>query len=165
MNDQSPSGWFCKEAMEELNYDQYICSPEKPHFGFSNWNEWFLRLFKPGMRQVGAGSPNGVDHDNIIVNSCESTPLTLPMQPQRDVKKTDNFWLKDNVYSLSDMFAAGMFDKHHLVDTFVGGTVYQAYLNAINYHRWHAPVDGIIEDVYLIPGSYYLSQSQFIPYD
>ena len=114
---------------------------------------------------MGAGSPNGINDDNIIVNSCESTPLTSPLQPQRDVKKTDNFWLKDNVYSLSDMFAADRFNRHHLVDHFVGGTVYQAFLSALFYHRWHAPVDGVIEDIYAIPGSYYLDQSQFIPYD
>ncbi|MGZ4627955.1 phosphatidylserine decarboxylase, partial [Oryzihumus sp.] len=27
-------------------------------------------------------------------------------------------------------------------DQFVGGTVYQAFLSATNYHRWHAPVAG-----------------------
>jgi len=28
------------------------------------------------------------------------------------------------------------------VKDFVGGTVYQAYLSAENYHRWHSPVSG-----------------------
>ncbi len=114
---------------------------------------------------MGAGSPNGVNHDNVIVNSCESTPLTSPLQPQKNLKKTDHFWLKDNLYSLSDMFAADRYNKQDLVDHFVGGTVYQAYLSALEYHRWHAPVEGVIEDIYSIPGTYYLDQSQFIPYD
>jgi len=30
------------------------------------------------------------------------------------------------------------------MDHFVGGTVYQAFLSALNYHRWHAPVAGTI---------------------
>jgi phosphatidylserine decarboxylase len=107
----------------------------------------------------------GLCHDNVIVNSCESTPLTLPLQPQRNVKKTDTFWLKDDVYSLSDMFAAEKFNKHNLAKLFEGGTVYQAFLSALFYHRWHAPVSGVIEDIYAIPGTYYLDQSQFIPYD
>lgn len=63
------------------------------------------------------------------------------------------------------MFAATRFKKEHLAKHFVGGTVYQAYLSASNYHRWHAPVDGHIEDIYAIPGTYYLDQSQFIPFD
>jgi len=33
-------------------------------------------------------------------------------------------------------------------------------LNAICYHRWHAPVTGTIERIYNIPGTYYYDQSQ-----
>ncbi len=75
------------------------------------------------------------------------------------------FWLKGDVYSLRDMFAAERFDKHALAETFMGGTVYQAYLSAASYHRWHAPVEGVIADIYLIPGTYYLNQSQFFSFD
>lgn len=104
-------------------------------------------------------------HDNIIVNACESTPLVYPPQPQYNVKESDNFWLKDDVYSLRDMFGAVKYHKEGLAMHFVGGTVYQAFLSALFYHRWHSPVDGVIEDIYEIPGTYYLDQSQFIPYD
>lgn len=45
---------------------------------------------------------------------------------------------------------------------FVGGTVYQAFLSALSYHRWHAPIDGTIKDVYKIPGTYYYDRSQFL---
>jgi phosphatidylserine decarboxylase len=27
---------------------------------------------------------------------------------------------------------------------FEGGTVYQAFLSALSYHHWHAPIDGIV---------------------
>lgn len=52
-----------------------------------------------------------------------------------------------------------------LAKHFEGGTVYQAYLSALSYHRWHSPVDGIIEDIYQIDANYYFDQSQFIDYD
>ena len=39
---------------------------------------------------------------------------------------------------------------------FAGGTVYQAYLSAFAFHRWHSPVDGVIEKTAVIDGSYYL---------
>jgi phosphatidylserine decarboxylase len=107
-----------------------------------------LRLFKPGSRPIGHGSPVGVLDDNIVINACESTPLVLPLQPQVHVKKTDHFWLKDDVYSLSDMFGAVKYNKQHLAKHFEGGTVYQAFLSALFYHRWHSPISGVIEEIY-----------------
>jgi phosphatidylserine decarboxylase len=91
--------------------------------------------------------------------------LKNPKQPQLDVKLVDNFWLKDNRYSLNDMFGGKKYNKEELAKNFEGGTVYQAFLSALSYHRWHSPVDGVIEDIYAIDGTYYLDQSQFIPYD
>lgn len=49
-----------------------------------------------------------------------------------------------------DMLA---FDE--LAHEFVGGTVYQAFLSALSYHRWHSPVTGTIKKVRLVPGTYY----------
>ena len=88
-----------------------------------------------------------------------------PKQPQLDVNLFDNFWLKDDRYSLNDMFGGKKYNKEELAKNFEGGTVYQAFLSALSYHRWHSPVDGVIEDIYAIDGTYYLDQSQFIPYD
>ena len=61
---------------------------------------------KLGVRPVGLGSPNHLKEEDIIVNACESTPLAAPIQPSRNVKLTDDFWFKDDLYSLSDMFGA-----------------------------------------------------------
>jgi phosphatidylserine decarboxylase len=63
------------------------------------------------------------------------------------------------------MFGGKKYNKEELAKNFEGGTVYQAFLSALSYHRWHSPVDGVIEDIYAIDGTYYLDQSQFIPYD
>jgi phosphatidylserine decarboxylase len=48
------------------------------------------------------------------------------------------------------MFGANKYNKNHIAEHFEGGTVYQGSLKATNYHRWHSPVDGIIEDIYKI---------------
>ena len=37
----------------------------------------------------------------------------------------------------------------------MGGSVYQAFPSAYDYHRWHAPVSGTIAKTYLIDGTYY----------
>lgn len=101
--------------------------------------------------------------ENVIINSCESTPLTFPLQPCKNVKLVDHFWLKDDKYSLVDMFGPKHLNKQHYAIHFAGGTVYQAFLSALNYHRWHSPVDGMIEDIYNIEGTYLFDQSQFLP--
>ena len=36
-----------------------------------------------------------------------------------------------------------------------GGTVYQAFVSATSYHRWHIPVSGTIYKTELVDGSYY----------
>lgn len=41
------------------------------------------------------------------------------------------------------------------LNKFVGGTIFQGYLDHWAYHRWHAPVSGTIEDIYTIPGFFF----------
>ena len=60
------------------------------------------------------------------------------------------FWIKSQPYSLADMLA-----NDESVDQFVGGTVYQAFLSATNYHRWHSPVAGTIVRAFVVEGTYY----------
>jgi len=45
---------------------------------------------------------------------------------------------------------------NHVIDDFVGGTVYQALLLPWNYHRCHSPLDGEILQIQSIPGNYFL---------
>ena len=42
-----------------------------------------------------------------------------------------------------------------LAKQFYGGTVYQGYLSATSYHRWHSPVSGTIYKTELVDGSYF----------
>jgi phosphatidylserine decarboxylase len=47
-----------------------------------------------------------------------------------------------------------MLDGKH-VQQFTGGTVYQAFLSAENYHRWHSPVAGTVKSIHQVAGTYY----------
>jgi len=71
----------------------------------------------------------------------------------------DRFWVKGQPYSVLDMLA---FDA--LADGFVGGTISQAFLSALSYHRWHSPVSGTITKVRLVEGTYY-SEPQFTSFN
>lgn len=42
-----------------------------------------------------------------------------------------------------------------LATQFVGGTVYQAFLSALSYHRWHAPVSGTIKKAFVVDGTFF----------
>jgi len=138
---ESPSGWKSAEAQRTVGMDQYEHDPEDEHWGFSSWNDFFTRHFKDGERPVAAP-----DDDKVIVSACESTPYGI----STDVKRQDRFWIKSQPYSLEDMLA-----NDDSVDEFVGGTVYQAFLSANNYHRWHSPVAGKIVRAFVQEGTYY----------
>ncbi len=140
LND-SPSGWKSAEAQRTVGMEQYEHDPQDAHWGFVSWNDFFTRRFKDGERPVA--SP---DDDRVIVSACESTPYGI----STDVQRRDRFWIKSQPYSLEDMLA-----NDDSVDQFVGGTVYQAFLSATNYHRWHSPVAGTIVRAFEREGTYY----------
>jgi len=140
LND-TPSGWKSPEAQRTVGMEQFEHDPYDKYWGFVSWNDFFTRRFRDGERPVA--SP---DDDKVIVSACESTPYGI----STDVKAQDRFWIKSQPYSLQDMLA-----NDDSVDQFAGGTVYQAFLSATNYHRWHSPVAGTIVRAFLQDGTYY----------
>ena len=140
LND-SPAGWKSAEAQRAVGMDQFEYRPDEEHWGFTSWNDFFTRRFKDGQRPVAAP-----DDDKVIVSACESIPYAISSSVQR----RSRFWIKSQPYSLEDMLA-----NDPSVDQFVGGTVYQAFLSATNYHRWHSPVAGTVVRAFVQPGTYY----------
>lgn len=137
------TGWFGADASKAMpGFDtEFQCDPAAPYHGFRSWDDFFTREFRPGQRPVAAP-----DDGAVIVNACESAPYRIA----RDVKRRDRFWIKAQPYSLQHMLA-----NDALTDTFVGGTIYQAFLSALSYHRWHAPVSGTVVKAYVQNGTYY----------
>jgi phosphatidylserine decarboxylase len=140
LND-SPSGWMSEAAARTIGIEQFQYDPADEHWGFRSWNDFFTRRFKEDARPVAAP-----DDDSVIVSACESTPYGISV----DVQRQDRFWIKSQPYSLQEMLAGD-----EAVDAFVGGTVYQAFLSATDYHRWHSPVSGTIVRAFRVDGTYY----------
>ncbi|WP_320172682.1 phosphatidylserine decarboxylase family protein [Maridesulfovibrio sp.] len=136
-------GWFGQDAQKAMpGFEKdFICDPGKPYHGFKSWDDFFTRQFRKGRRPVV--SPKD---DAVIANACESAPFNLA----KNVKMRDQFWIKGQPYSLYHML-----DGDPLASQFEGGTIYQAFLSALSYHRWHSPVSGKIVKTKLIDGSYY----------
>jgi phosphatidylserine decarboxylase len=155
LNEEEPNGWFCPTAQKHCDWDDYFVDREKPHWGFQSWNEWFSRPIRPERRPIAEGK-------NVIVQSSDSTPLFYPegskgKNPCFKLKGEDKFWLKDNRYSLYDMFDARSKNlKKFIDDHFVNGALYQAFLDPWCYHRWHAPITGTIFRSYRLGGTYFL---------
>jgi phosphatidylserine decarboxylase len=136
-------GWFGRNALAAMPgfEEDFVCDPSAPYHGFASWDAFFTRALRPGARPVAAP-----DDDAVVVNACESAPYRIA----HDVRERDRFWIKAQPYSLIHMLAG---DPR--TPSFVGGTVYQAFLNALSYHRWHSPVSGKVVKAFLQPGSYY----------
>ncbi len=134
-------GWMCEAAREKLDMPSFQYAPNAPHWGFKSWNAFFTRKLAKDARPIA-----DPDDHKVIVSACDSTCHRIA----DDVKRYSKFWIKRQPYSLNDMLANDQF-----VDEFVGGTVYQAYLNPFNYHRWHSPVSGKILKAYVQNGLYF----------
>jgi phosphatidylserine decarboxylase len=154
------SGWLSPDAQSILlnhaedptaTFQQvFLCDQTAPYFGFKSWDDFFTRQFQPGLRPIGAPDhatdPSIPDPTLVIDNACESAPL----QVVTNVKYNDTFWVKTQPYSLNNML-----NFNTLASQFTGGTVYQAFLSALSYHRWHAPVSGKVLATEIVPGTYY----------
>jgi len=131
-------------TFEEL----YECVPDDEHLGFKSWDHFFTRTFRSGTRPVEDTS------NDTITSGCESTPYAI----KQKVAEIEPFWIKGRPYSLKHMLQS---DKD--AEKYKGGTVYQAYLSPLTYHRWHAPINGTITKLQLIPGSYFAISPASLP--
>ncbi|EED22162.1 phosphatidylserine decarboxylase family protein [Talaromyces stipitatus ATCC 10500] len=140
-------GWFSVEALESDHMKDFAktfrCDPKLKHWGFKSWDAFFTRDFNEidSIRAVAEAGNTGV-----IVSAAESTPFAV----QTGVQAHDKFWIKGQPYSLKHML-----DHDSRAGLLTGGTVYQAFLSADSYHKWHTPVSGTILDYRMIDGTYY----------
>ena len=143
LSDDPETGWFGRNAMAAMPdfVEDFKCDPSQPYHGFKSWDDFFTREFRAGRRPLASPEDN-----SVINNACESAPYRVAT----NVQLQDQFWIKEQPYSLSHMLASDPW-----TELFEGGTIYQAFLSALSYHRWHSPVSGTIVKTKLIDGSYY----------
>ncbi|OKJ09285.1 phosphatidylserine decarboxylase family protein [Kitasatospora sp. CB01950] len=134
---EADNGWLSPLAVERHRLGDYVI-PDRgaEHWGFASFNDFFHRRFKPGARPV----------------STDPTAILAPsdgtlVRHERKVAENAGFTLKGQVFSLAETL-----DNSSYTDRFVGGDVLQMVLPATGYHRWHAPVDGVVRHVEIVPG-------------
>ena len=77
LND-TPRGWKCASAKKATRIEEFQYKPREKQWGFTSWNDYFTRQFKPGARPIA--DPG---NDKVIVSACESTPYALKTNVRR----------------------------------------------------------------------------------
>jgi phosphatidylserine decarboxylase len=167
---EDSNGWLCKQAKKTMAEvatihthskhparefeHMFVCDPTKPNLGYKSWDDFFTRRFADHVRPI----PEPLKDAPLILSACESAPYRIAHNVQARTK----FWVKAQPYSLVDMLADGPY-----TDRFVNGTVYQAYLSALSYHRWHSPISGTVLKMEHISGTYFAEnyRAPSDPYD
>ncbi|KAJ7224584.1 phosphatidylserine decarboxylase family protein [Mycena pura] len=147
-------GWFGEAANKDIMQvantplrtqhkfeDMFVCDPTKKHHGYKSWDDFFTRQVREDARPLA--SP---DDDSVVANCCEAKVYHVV----RDAKLRDKFFIKSQPYSVLDMLA-----HDPLATQFAGATIYQAFLSALSYHRWHAPVSGKVVRAFVEDGTYF----------
>ncbi len=132
---EGPEGWLSQPAYARYKLEEFeIPDRSKPHWGWVSYNDFFHRQIKASARPISQPQD-----PKVIVSTNDGTVSQIA----RGVKRSDEFWLKGQPFSLVNMLAG---DEEY-VERFVGGDVFQSFLSGANYHRWHSPIDGVVRKV------------------
>ncbi|KAI3497464.1 hypothetical protein L1887_40087 [Cichorium endivia] len=127
---------FLKFFKDQIN----MAEVKYPLDNFKTFNEFFIRELKPGARPIAH-----VGRDDVAVcgADCRLMAFTTAEESLR-------FWIKGKKFSIQ-----GLLGNLPFSNTFNGGTLVIFRLAPQDYHRFHFPVSGKIEQIVDIPGCLY----------
>lgn len=132
------NGWLSQSAYwYNKLYEFVIPDQTAPHWGWKSFNDYFHRQIKPEQRPV-----DGPDNPKVVVSANDGKVYQIAS----NVQPLDTFWLKGQPYSLVNVL------NNEYVERFVGGSVFQSFLSGADYHRWRAPVAGVVRKAYVVDG-------------
>lgn len=118
--------------------DDYIVAPS----GWMTYNQFFARHIKPGKRPIA-----GLCDNSIIVSPADSVFIGKWKIDENSMITTKGFR-----WSVLELLEGSSYR-----DRFVGGTLMQSYLSPYDYHRYHAPVSGVVKETRKIQGKVVLN--------
>jgi phosphatidylserine decarboxylase precursor len=124
----------------DFHMDDYFEEPS----GWTTFNQFFAREVKPGKRPV-----EELCDDSVIVAPADTTFVGC-----WEICEDSSIWVKDKgSFSVMELLdAADENGDSPYKDKFAGGTFMHAFLNVNDYHRYHVPVAGQVEEVKIING-------------
>lgn len=114
----------------------------RPNSEFKNFNEFFYRELKPDARPCSA--PN---NPKIIVSPADCRSVVF-----NKIDDATNIWIKGRQFSVKRLLGEAYPGD---VSRYNGGALGIFRLAPQDYHRFHIPVDGIMDEPKLIAGEYY----------
>ncbi|XP_058097341.1 phosphatidylserine decarboxylase proenzyme 3-like isoform X2 [Magnolia sinica] len=117
-----------------------VADAKYPIEHFETFNEFFIRELKPDARPIAHK-----EHDDIAI--CASDCRLMAFQSIDDSLR---FWIKGRKFSVE-----GLLGKDICSSAFSHGSLVIFRLAPQDYHRFHVPVSGTIEQFVDIPGSLY----------
>ncbi|XP_023755849.1 phosphatidylserine decarboxylase proenzyme 3 [Lactuca sativa] len=107
---------------------------------FKTFNEFFIRELKIGARPIAC-----VGHDDVAVCAADSRLMAF-----KTAEESRRFWIKGKKFSLQ-----GLLGNLPCSNDFIDGTLVIFRLAPQDYHRFHFPVSGTIDQIVDIPGCLY----------
>jgi phosphatidylserine decarboxylase len=92
-----------------------------------------------------------------LQDSIISSPADCRLTAFPTISLAKKFWIKGYGFTIPKLLAS-----NSLAPSFENGSLLIARLAPQDYHRWHSPVDGVIESITEIPGCYYTVNPQAI---
>jgi phosphatidylserine decarboxylase len=92
-----------------------------------------------------------------LQDAIVSSPADCRLTAFPTISLAKKFWIKGYGFTIPKLLAS-----NSLAPSFENGSLLIARLAPQDYHRWHSPVDGVIESITEIPGCYYTVNPQAI---
>nr|GEU94662.1 phosphatidylserine decarboxylase proenzyme 2-like [Tanacetum cinerariifolium] len=127
---------FLKFFKDQIN----MAEVKYPLDHFKTFNEFFIRELKPGARPIAYA---GLDYVAVCAADCR-------LMAFKTAEESLRFWIKGKKFSIR-----GLLGNIPCSNSFIGGTLVIFRLAPQDYHRFHFPVSGKIEQIVYIPGSLY----------
>ncbi|KAK4046935.1 phosphatidylserine decarboxylase [Microbotryomycetes sp. JL201] len=121
-----------------LNMDEVL----DPVESFKTFNEFFYRKLKPDARPVAEP-----DNPKVVVSAADCRATFF-----ESVDDATRLWIKGREFSIAKLLGDAYKDKLRQFDK---ASLCILRLAPQDYHRCHSCVDGVIEDIHLLPGSYF----------
>jgi phosphatidylserine decarboxylase len=125
------------KALPTWHIDDYVPDPS----GWMTFNQFFAREIKPGKRPIAEPCNN-----KVIVSAADSV-----FEGVWDIDANSKVTVKGVTWPI-----AKLLDGSPYQDAFKNGIYTHSFLNANDYHRYHVPVSGEIEEVRKIEGRVYM---------
>lgn len=109
---------------------------------FKNFNEFFYRALKPGARPCSAP-----DQPGIVVSPADCRSVVF-----NSVNQATKIWVKGREFSIKRLLGDAYPED---AKRYENGALGIFRLAPQDYHRFHIPVDGVLDEPKLIAGEYY----------